>query len=621
MEFKGEIKLAGDEYTGFYSCGLTMLGSSTMGRFSDVQKTDKSTVYKSEDGLELSVEYMPCDNAQATWIETTFTNNSTNPVTLELLTSFVIPGIKADKIYRILSFWSAEGKVKVDSVSDLNLEMSWNKMAFRVEKFGTVGSMPVRKYFPFVALEDSETGLFTAVMLYSPSSWQIEVICRHDETLTIAGGIADRDFGHWTKKMQPEETIVAPKAVVATGYSLEEACDKLVKAQKPDISPVDNKMGITFNEYCATWGNPNKDTIRQVCDKIAGKGIQYLVMDSGWYGKDDGYWWDYLGNWNINKNRFPEGLAPVTEYIRSKGMIPGIWFEFESVAHGSELYDKPEYLIKKDGVPLTIGGRRFLDLEEKCVQDFLQNSVIDLLKAANYGYLKVDYNDTMGIGCDGEDGMGENLRRKILATQQFFKKLRQEIPDLVIENCSSGGHRLEPSMMELSSMASFSDAHEISSIPLIAANLQRLVRPEQNQIWAVMRKEDTDERIYYSICATMLGRMGLSGDIYDLTDHQWALIDEGMNFYNSISDIIKAGHTTHIISDADSYNRPKGGQLVIREYEAKTLLIYHRFEDSKSLEEFIFDENLITIKFNDKIAQYGHSSGDFSACAIVFERK
>lgn len=621
MEFKGEIKLKGDEYTGFYSCGLTMLGSSTMGRFSNVQATDDSNIYRSEDGLELSVVHMPSAASDATEILTTFTNNSDKPVILELLTSFVVPGIKADKIYRILSFWSAEGKVKVDSVKDLNLEMSWNKMAFRVEKFGTVGSMPVRKYFPFIALEDSSTGTFTAVMLYSPSSWQIEVICRHDETLTIAGGIADRDFGHWTKKMQPGETINAPRAVLATGNSLEDVCDKLVRAQRPDISPVDNKMGITFNEYCATWGNPNKDTIKQVCDKIAGKGIQYLVMDSGWYGCDDGYWWDYLGNWNINKNRFPEGLAPITEYIRSKGMIPGIWFEFESVAHGSELYDKDEYLVQKDGVPLTIGGRRFLDLEKKCVQDFLQNNVIDLLKSANYGYLKVDYNDTMGIGCDGPDGMGENLRKKILATQKFFKKLREEIPELVIENCSSGGHRLEPSMMELSSMASFSDAHEISSIPLIAANLQRVVRPDQNQIWAVMRKEDTDSRIYYSLCATMLGRMGHSGDIYDLTDHQWELIDEGMAFYNSVSDIIRDGHTTHIITDADSYNEPEGGQLVIRENGTKTLVVYHRFANSKSLEEFILDKNLITIKLNDIITQYGRSSEDFSACAMVFERK
>lgn len=621
MDFKGEIKLTKDEYAGFYSSGLTMLGSSTMRRFAEDNSDKNKTLYKSADGMELEVRYKKDDISDSTEILTSFTNNSNETVTLELLTSFLIPGIKTDKIHRILSFWSAEGRVKTDTINSLNMEMSWNKMAFRVEKFGNVGSMPVRKYFPFIALEDSENGIFTAIMLYSPASWQIEVICRQDESLTVAGGIADRDFGHWTKQMKPGEKIVAPKAVVAVGKTLEEACDKLVKSQKPDISPVDNEMGITFNEYCATWGNPNKDTIKQVCDKVAGKGIQYLVMDSGWYGNDDGYWWDYLGNWNINKNRFPEGLKPAADYIRSKGMIPGIWFEFESVAHGCELYNQPEHLVRRDGMPLTIGGRRFLDMEDPFVQDFLQKNVIDLLKNAGYGYIKVDYNDTMGIGCDGEDGFGENLRRKVLATQDFFRKMREEIPDLVIENCSSGGHRLEPSMMELSSMASFSDAHEINSIPIIAANLHRVIRPEQNQIWAVMRKDDSDERIYYSLCATMLGRMGLSGDIYDLSEHQWKLIDEGMKFYKLVADVIKNGTTINIINDADSYNKPKGGQLVVRKYGKKVLIIYHRFEGSKSLEEFCKDKNLITIKFYEKVAQYGYSTGDFSACAILFKEK
>lgn len=618
MDIKGEIKLSKDEYTGFYSCGLTMLGSSTMGRFQE-ETDDSKTTYRTSEGLVLEVSHKACEQSDATEIVTTFKNGSQQEVTLELLTSFLIPGIKADRLHRILSFWSAEGRLKTDKITELNLEMSWNKMAFRVEKFGTTGSMPVRKYFPFVALEDSETGTFTAVMLYSPSSWQIEVICRHENELTLAGGIADRDFGHWTKKMMPGEIIEAPKAVVAVGNSLEDVCHKLVKAQKPDISPIDDKMGITFNEYCATWGNPNNETIKQVCDKIAGKGIQYLVMDSGWYGKDDGYWWDYLGNWNINTKRFPQGLASVAQYIRSKGMIPGIWFEFESVAHGSELYNMPEYLVLRDGVPLTIGGRRFLDMEKPQVKEFLRKNVIELLKEAGYGYIKIDYNDTMGIGCDGPDGMGENLRKKILATQEFFRTLKKEIPDIVIENCSSGGHRLEPSMMELSSMASFSDAHEILSIPLIAANLHRVIRADQNQIWAVMRKDDSDERIYYSLCATMLGRMGLSGDIYDLSDHQWKLIDEGMEFYKKVSDVIRNGKTTHIVTDVDSYNQPQGGQLVIRKWGGNTLVIYHRFENSVGFEEFCKGENLNTILFSKKIAEYGYSSRDFSACAILFE--
>lgn len=621
MEITGEYKLTGDEYNGFYSNGLTMLGSASMRRIVEKTETDKATVLKSSDGLELTVSHIKNDEIHAIEVQTQIVNKSAEPVTLEMLTSFIIPDVKADKIHRLLSFWSAEGRVKTDKVEDLNLERSWNKMAFRVEKFSNVGSMPVRHYFPFVALEDSAAGLFTGVQLYSPSSWQIELVCQHEEALTVAGGIADRDTGAWTKILKPGEVFVAPKAVVAQGKTLEEVCDRLVKMQKPDVSPADNCMGITFNEYCTTWGNPSFENLKKIADKLSEKAagkIQYLVMDSGWYLNEGEYWWNYTGEWEVNKKRFPNGLKELTDYIRSKGMIPGIWFEFEVVSPKCSLWDDVEHLVLKDGKPLTVGGRRFLDMENPWVIEHLSRKVIGLLKDNGFGYIKVDYNDTMGLGCDGPESLGENLRRKVCATQAFFKKIKQEIPDIVIENCSSGGHRLEPSFMQLASMASFSDAHEIQSLPIIAANVQRAVKPEQSQIWSVLRKEDSDARLYYSLCATLFGRMGLSGDIYDLSEHQWKIVNDGIDFYQAASGIIKNGTTTVLKNNVKSYNNPEGEQLFTRTLGNKTLVVFHRFGKSKGLEELlktVSPEIAAAISASKKT--FGQASHDFSAQAWI----
>ncbi len=610
MEITSQIKFAGDEYSGFYSNGLTMQDSETMRRMNVIEENDIETVMIDDRNIELKVLHETV--ADSTYcVQSVVTNKGDKEVTLEMIDTFSLTGICADKIHRMTSFWSAEGRMKTDDVKELGLETSWNHMAYRVEKFGNIGSMPVRRYFPFVALEDTANEQFIGILLYAPSSWQIEIVCRHDDKLTVNGGMADRDFGAFTKRLAPGENIATQKALIAIGKSMEEICDKLVKAQKPDVSPVDNHMGITFNEYCATWGNPNEENMKKVCDHVAGKGMQYLVMDSGWYGKDDGYWWDYTGEWEINTNRFPNGLKPVADYIRSKGMIPGIWFEFENVTPKCKLWNKAEWLLKKDGVPLSVGGRRFLDMENPEVKEHLRDKVIKLLKDNGYGYIKVDYNDTIGLGCDGPDGMGENLRRKILATQDFFKELRREIPELVIENCSSGGHRLEPSMMELSSMASFSDAHEIKSLPIIAANVHRIVRPEQNQIWAVFRAADSDERLYYSICSTLFGRMGLSGDIYDMSEHQWNIIHAGMDFYNSVSDIIKNGYTEIIDCDTTGYNEPDGGQLVVRRLDEKVLVVYHRFEKSVLLGEYVRSRiecgKIKESKISDMLLKLGNS--------------
>ena len=622
MKSSAEVKIIGEQYCGSYTCGLTMLGSGSMEGFEAVTESDDVTVLKRPDGLELNIENKKSTLSDATEVTTTVQNGGKEPLSMEMLTSVLLKDIKADRIHRLLSFWSAEGKHKVDTIKDLDLEHSWSGHGVRVLKFGNLGTMPVRSFFPFVAVEDSDSGTFTAVMLYAPSSWQMEVLVKEGDVVSISGGLADRDFGHWTKKLMPGESYVAPKALFAVGNSLEDVCDKLVKAQNPDISPADNHMGIVFNEYCTTWGNPTIDNLKKLADKIAGKGIQYLVMDSGWYGKcgEEGYWWDYRGDWSINKKRFPNGLKELSDYIRDKGMIPGIWFEFENTSQKAPSFYENDHLVKKDGVPLTVGNVHFLDMEDSWVKEHLKQNVINTLKDNNFGYIKVDYNDTMGMGCDGPEGMGENLRQKVLATQDFFKEMRKEIPDLVIENCSSGGHRLEPSFMELASMASFSDAHECLSLPIIAANVQRVIKPSQSQIWAVMRAKDSDERLWYSICATFLGRMGLSGDVYDLSDHQWDILDKGMDFYRKVSDIIRDGKTTVISCSADSYNEPAGSQLVIRELGNKALIVYHRFEKSNDLEKYAAEQE-IDLNSYTVLEKYGEAKTDFSAEALLVERK
>ena len=616
-----QVKFTTDGYPGGYANGLSMLDSDTMGRFKVSVENERETVLETENGITLKCSHEQVKSLPVRCHVTTIENNSPEPVTMEMLTSFCVRGIKADKVYRMTSFWSAEGRLKVDRLTDLNLEVSWAHHGTRVEKFGTVGSMPVRRWFPFVALEDSTSGKFVAVMLYAPSSWQMEIFVRRQQEVTLAGGIADADFGQWTKTLAPGECFTAPRALVAEGSSLLEVCDALLKAQTPDISPIDDHMGISFNEYCTTWGDPTIDNMKRICDKLEGKGIQYLVMDSGWYLEKGQNWWDYIGRWEVNKSRFPNGLKELSDYVRSKGMIPGIWFEPESVSWGCELYNKPEYLLCRNGVPVTVGGKRFFNMEKDIVRDYLREKVIRLLKDNGFGYIKIDYNDTIGLGCDGCESLGEGLRRSIAASQDFFRELKAEIPELVIENCSSGGHRLEPSMMELASMASFSDAHETLSVPIIAANLQRLVRAEQNQIWAVMRKEDSDERIYYSLCATFMGRIGLSGDIYDLSERQWQLIDAGLEFYRKASDIIRDGSVDVLETNVESYNEPAGYQLTSRKLGDRRLIIVHRFKGVESEMPTAMRQVLDEMqKSGSVIAEYGDLSRELSAKAWIIGR-
>lgn len=235
-------------------------------------------------------------------------------------------------------------------------------------------------------------------------------------------------------------------------------------------------------------------------------------------------------------------------------------------------------MLTRNGAVITTAGRRFWDLRDPWVRDYLRERVIEFLKSCGFGYVKIDYNDTVGIGCDKAESLGEGLRQNMEASFEFFQEMQRCIPGLVIENCSSGGHRLEPKILSATAMSSFSDAHECTAIPIIAANLHRVMQPRQSQIWAVIQQKDSLTRIAYSMSATLLGRCCLSGHVTELTAEQWKTIEDGIAFYKAAAPVIKAGRSYRFGPELLSYNEPEGWQGMLRVgNQGESLLVIHMF--------------------------------------------
>jgi alpha-galactosidase len=131
--------------------------------------------------------------------------------------------------------------------------------------------------------------------------------------------------------------------------------------------------------------------------------------------------------------------------------------------------------------------------------------------------------------------------------------------------------------MSLFDMASFSDAHECVTIPVIAANLHRLILPMQSQIWAVLRKEDALRRIHYSMVSAFLGAMCLSGDVTSLSDEQWEVVDRDIAFYRSVRHLIARGDSRVTQYGVTSYSDLRGWQTVVRENGDEMLVTVHTF--------------------------------------------
>ncbi len=586
-----QLHARGDHLPAGYGNGHTLAttAASAAQRLVSQQREGNAVITVTEDAagrrIRHRAEWEP--GLEALLVSCVFENRGSEPVTLDLLSSANLSGITpftdgdasgALLLHRAASMWSAEGRLKTETVEEAMLERSWTGHALRLCKFGQVGSMPVRGWFPFAALEDRKAGVTWAMQLACPSSWQME-IRRKDDCLSMMASLPDEDFGHWAKTVKPGECFETPAAFVTAGIGgVDRVSQRLLTAHRRNLPRPAEPLPVLCNEYCTTWGNPTHANLERLAESLDGLGVDFLVIDAGWYRQPGMGWSDCGGDWiPEEKEMFPQGLKATADMIRAHGMKPGLWFEPETCGGGSELSHRKELLLTRRGAVIDTDNRRFLDLRKEETHAYLEERVISLLKRCGFEYIKVDYNDCIGVGCDDPDSLGEGLRQNMQGTLRFFRRLREAVPGLYIENCSSGGHRLEPSLMAVSDMASFSDAHECAEIPIIAAALHRLILPAQSQIWAVLQAKDSLRRINYSLINTFLGVLCLSGDLPGLNAEQRRKTEEGIAFYREARDVIRDGVSAFFGQVSASWRHPEGWQAVVRKAGSRTLAVIHTF--------------------------------------------
>ncbi len=540
------------------------------------------TWHKGEKGFEVSTE---------------FYNNSDETKNLEYLTSASLDalspylcddGSKKMVFHRFKAGWSMEGLHQSDTLSSLGLERAWTDSGESI-KIGAVGSRSVREYHPYSAVEDTESGITWGLYLAHNASWQME-LTRTVNGVSLSAGLADIITGQWSKKIPVGASFMSPVAyITVTEGSVAEASNRLLSMRHRviDAPGKDLDMDIIYNDFVTTWGKPTEDALLKMADILKRGRTKYLVMDAGWYKP-----YRAIGDWNVDPDAFPHGMKYFTDAVRERGMIPGIWMEFECTDSHAAMYDSKydRMKLKKDGnviVGHVINGRKesFFDFSNPEVVEYLDKKVIDFLRDEGFGYLKVDYNASTGAGIDGDDSPGENLRQHMENVRNYYIKIGQQVPGIIIENCASGGCRLEPSMMDITSMSSASDTHEGYECAVVAANLHYLTPPRQNQIWCTLKPEYSPERFSYIISQGFLGRICWSGLIAELSDGQLDEMFRAENFYFEVADIIKRGDSYIYRTDACSFCDPTGTQAVIRYSEdcSRALCVVNAFKDSKTI--------------------------------------
>ena len=405
------------------------------------------------------------------------------------------------------------------------------------------GNWSTKKYLPMGYLENSEADTALFWQIEHNGSWHAEISDVNNHFYVALSGPTEVQ-SHWFKQLKPGESFTSvPVAVGVSEGCFDTAMGELTKYRRIIRRPnKDNEnLPVIFNDYMnCLFGDPTTEKELPLIDAAAAMGCEYYVIDAGWYAP--GEWWDSVGEWQQCYERFPNGIEEVTNYIREKGMVPGVWLELEVMGINCEKAKSvpDDWFFIRHGKRVYDRSRYQLDFRNPAVIDHV-NEVIDrVVNQYGVGYIKMDYNIEPGIGTElYADSVGQGMLEHERAYLKWLDGVFEKYPELVIENCSSGGLRTDYAMLARYSIQSTSDQEDYRNYATIAANAGAALTPEQAAIWSYPLKDGDEEETIYNMVNALLLRIHQSGHLAQLSKERHALVKEGIEYYKSIRQDIK----------------------------------------------------------------------------------
>ena len=218
-------------------------------------------------------------------------------------------------------------------------------------------------------------------------------------------------------------------------------------------------------------------------------------------------------------------------------MTPGLWLEPEVVGVRSPVAGRlpPEAFFVRHGRRVIENGRCHLDLRHPAAVKHLDEVIDFVVGDLGAGYLKLDYNINGGPGTDtGNVSAGAGLLAHNRAHLEWLDAVLDRYPGLVIENCASGGMRMDYAMLSRLQLQSTSDQQDFLRYPPITAAAPAAVTPEQAGTWAYPQPGFSDQEIVFTLCGALLGRVHLSGHIDQMSETQRRLVADAVDVYKRI---------------------------------------------------------------------------------------
>ncbi|MFD2612485.1 glycoside hydrolase family 36 protein [Paenibacillus gansuensis] len=504
---------------------------------------------------------------------TTVVNTGTEPVLMNHLSSMSLSGIATDgvrhwqdpkkiRVHYAMQTWHGEGQWRTGNLEDLGLYHGSPHPPSNTIRFSSVGSFSTAKYLPMLVLEDMETGKVWYFQVETSTSWNIEIGFRgswNDDSgcLYVHTDAGSERFGGWKKQLLPGESYTSvPTAYGCSEGGFNEAVSQLTSYRRSTLKPApawEGEFPLVYNDFMnGIWGLPTRERLIPLIDAAAEAGAECFCIDAGWFMEHTEVPVQKLGDWLPVDERFGEGgLQGILDYIASRGMMPGIWLEIEMCHEESSIAAKDkDWYLYRNGVRIGGPDRVFLNFSNPEVCAYFE-ALIDRLTGMGVRFIKNDYNDFIPVA-DSPDGVSvDDLRRNADAFYAFIDGIRRRHPQLILENCGSGGMREDYAALSHFHLQSTSDQEFYYNYPSILQGSLAAILPEQAGIWAYpyplafleqntpgvvlsesfqAKMKDGEETVFNMING-LCGNMYLAGHLYAADSWNMALIQQATALY------------------------------------------------------------------------------------------
>ena len=210
---------------------------------------------------------------------------------------------------------------------------------------------------------------------------------------------------------------------------------------------------------CANfWGGLESNEIIDRVKKLKAADVPFTFawIDAGWGGAETlptfdeftGDWYSRVGDWRVSPIVHPMGMVNVSEAIHGAGYKFILWFEPERARDNTPaVHEHPEYFLSDGGV------NRLLNLGDPNAYAYIKDAVFGLIDKLGIDCYRQDFNFqplAFWRSNDGENRRGITEILHINALYRFFDEMLERFPTLIIDNCASGGRRLDLEMMKRS---------------------------------------------------------------------------------------------------------------------------------------------------------------------------